>query len=231
MAASGWPEEWTRRIGRTLATLRAERAVSGRELSERCATLGHPMPRNVIANLESGRKTSLPVHELVVLATALGVPPVSLLYDVTGGPVEALPGITATPWSALLWFTGEQALWLGHRWAGGPAAAGPTPEEQERYESGAAALIWLRGHDEIALNVATQHGRVLSAFRVAEFLPEGPERDTATRYVEFERLQLLQHQEHLELWRQRMAAAGITPPPVRADLLPPSPDAVDVPDA
>lgn len=62
----------------------AERAVSGRELSERCATLGHPMPRNVIANLESGRKTSLPVHELVVLATALGVPPVSLLYDVTG---------------------------------------------------------------------------------------------------------------------------------------------------
>lgn len=229
-AGGEWAEEWTRRIGRTLATLRAERGISGRELSERCAVLGHPMPRNVIANLESGRKTSLPVHELAVLAAALDVPPVSLLYDVAGDAVEVLPAITTTPWSALTWFTGEQALWLGHRWTDDPTAR-PTEQEQHRYEAGAAALILLRGHDEIAEGVATQHHRVLSALTMADRIPDGPERDTALRYAELERLQLLKQQDHLQLWRQRMAVAGLTPPPIRPDLLPPLPATAERPHA
>lgn len=219
-APGPWPEEWTRRIGRNLAALRAERGVSGRELSERCGTLGHPMPRNVIANLESGRKTSVPVHELAVLAMALGVPPVLLLYDLPGEDVEALPDVTVSPWSAVQWFTGELPLWLGYRWGQDPPL-GPSPEEEQRYEAGAAPLIWLRGHDEIAQRVATQQLRVLASLRVADATPEGPGRDAATRYVEFEREHLLKDQEGLQSWRQRMLLAGLRLPPVRPDLLPP----------
>jgi transcriptional regulator with XRE-family HTH domain len=221
-ASGSWPEEWTRRIGRTLAALRAERGVSGRELSERCGTLGHPMPRNVIANLESGRKTSVPVHELAVLAMALGVPPVRLLYDLAGEDVEVLPDMTVSPWSALQWLTGELPLWLGYRWGEDPL--GPTPEEQQRYEAGAAPLIWLRRHDEIAQRVVIQRRRVLDSLRIADAATEGQDRDDANRFVELERQHLLKDQESLQSWRQRMLLEGLRPPPVRPDLLPPGPE-------
>jgi hypothetical protein len=59
--------------------------------------------------LESGRKRSLDIAELLILAAALGVPPVTLLFpDLPDGDVEVLPGEFVSSIAALLRFTGER---------------------------------------------------------------------------------------------------------------------------
>lgn len=54
--------------------------MSAQRLSDVCADFGADIPRNTITNLENGRKESLPFHELVVIAAALMVDPVELLF-------------------------------------------------------------------------------------------------------------------------------------------------------
>ena len=54
--------------------------LSAAGLAERCAALGMPeLNRDVIANIESGRRRSVTVDEVFVLAAALGVSPGYLL--------------------------------------------------------------------------------------------------------------------------------------------------------
>ncbi len=45
--------------------------MSAQDLADRCAEIGHPIPRNVIANMESGRRATLPLVDVLVLAEAL----------------------------------------------------------------------------------------------------------------------------------------------------------------
>lgn len=225
VGGSLWPEEWTRRIGRNLAALRALKGVSGRELSERCEALGHPMPRNLIANLESGRKTTIPVHEVVILAQALGVPPIRLLYDVSGEEerVEVLPGLTAPAWSALQWFTGEQPLHLGYRWS--PfSGLPPSREDREAWETGAEPLTWHRIHDERAAAVVAQRVAYSSALDAAGKTPNGPAREAADRAVDRGLMELRRAQYELQRWRERMTARGVIPAAVDPELLPPAED-------
>ncbi len=86
-------ESWAAAVVSTVATevcrLRTELGLSQQELAEQCTELGYPIPRNVLANLESGRRTSLHVVELLVLAEALHCIPVALLFPV--GHREAAP--------------------------------------------------------------------------------------------------------------------------------------------
>ncbi|MFQ6148584.1 transcriptional regulator [Streptomyces seoulensis] len=78
--------------------------------ADRCEQLGHPIPRNVIANMESGRRANLPLVEVMVLAAALETYPVCLVFPV--GYVEEtqeLPFQHLVPtWDALRRFTGEE---------------------------------------------------------------------------------------------------------------------------
>lgn len=85
--------------------------MSAQQLADRCAALGFPLGRSVIANFENGRRPTISVPELLVLAYALGVPPIALLFPVgREATVEPLPGRTAPTWDALRWFTGEGPL-------------------------------------------------------------------------------------------------------------------------
>ncbi|ORL86104.1 hypothetical protein A5N78_20580 [Prescottella equi] len=80
-------------------------------LSEKCSELHYPIPRSTLTNLEVGRKESLVVQELVVIATALNVPPVQLLFPgLMTEQCEFLPGQYTTAWDALKQFTGEDGL-------------------------------------------------------------------------------------------------------------------------
>ncbi|MBE7699235.1 helix-turn-helix transcriptional regulator [Oerskovia sp. Sa1BUA8] len=108
-AGRDWAARWAKRIGENLAALRKERGVSARELSERCEGLGYPIPRSTIANIESGRKRELPVQELAVLAAALNLAPLALLYD-SEHMQPVLPNKERTLGEALLWFSGEWLL-------------------------------------------------------------------------------------------------------------------------
>ncbi|GAB2474480.1 helix-turn-helix domain-containing protein [Xylanimonas ulmi] len=121
-----WAQKWAESIGESLQRLRKLRGVSAQQLSERCATIGYPIARNTIANIENGRKRDVPVQEVAVLAAALGSSPVELLFPVLSGskPVEALPNRSAYPVLALEWFAGSDRK-VGNRYIGDPYA----PEE------------------------------------------------------------------------------------------------------
>lgn len=76
--------------------------MSGAALAE---ATGGLITRDTIANLESGRKRVIDIAELIVLAKALDVAPVSLLYA-RSGDVEQSPGVVTSGLDATLWFAG-----------------------------------------------------------------------------------------------------------------------------
>ncbi|MDF3140325.1 MULTISPECIES: helix-turn-helix transcriptional regulator [unclassified Streptomyces] len=106
--------EWADRVKANVAgevrRRRKEMGWSAQELADRCEQLGHPIPRNVIANMESGRRANLPLVDVMVLAAALETYPVCLVFPV--GYVEEtqeLPFQHLVPtWDALRRFTGEE---------------------------------------------------------------------------------------------------------------------------
>ncbi|MFK0297120.1 transcriptional regulator [Streptomyces sp. NPDC090442] len=110
--------EWADRIKANVAgevrRRRKEMGWSAHDLADRCEQLGHSIPRNVIANMESGRRANLPLVDVMVLAAALETYPVCLIFPV--GYVEEtqeLPFQDLIPtWEALRRFTGEEEVSL-----------------------------------------------------------------------------------------------------------------------
>jgi hypothetical protein len=92
------------------------------ELAAACERLGHPIAVQVIHNLETGRRTTVPVTDVLALAKALDVPAVLLIAPVDPPPVdtrdkvladypldvESLPGRIVPSHVALEEITGEQ---------------------------------------------------------------------------------------------------------------------------
>ena len=103
-------DEWSSGLIRSIAIqvrrYRKERKLSARQLADRCAAIGFGIPRTVLADLENGRRQSLGVAELLVLARALDVSPVDLVFPVGYGeqvrcsPGERVPVIDAVDWWA-----------------------------------------------------------------------------------------------------------------------------------
>jgi hypothetical protein len=70
-----------------------------------------PIPRSVLANLESGRRDTVSVAEVLVLAAALDIAPIDLICPVEfDKQTKMLPGRAIDPLSAMRWFTGEWKL-------------------------------------------------------------------------------------------------------------------------
>jgi transcriptional regulator with XRE-family HTH domain len=103
-----WAKDLAKRAGRAMKTARASNTTAA-WLSERTAKLGYRVSPSVIAKLESGHRGDvLSVAELCVLAAALEVPPVALLFpELPDGNVELFPGMWFTSDDALRWFCGE----------------------------------------------------------------------------------------------------------------------------
>jgi transcriptional regulator with XRE-family HTH domain len=121
-----WAKGWTAQVAANMLAARKRQGnMSAQALSDRCAELGYPIPRSTIQNLEIGRKESISVQEAVVLAQALMVPPILLLYPLGRAEgVEVLPGVDVSAWEAVQWFIGDRRLPL--QTAG---AADDLPEE------------------------------------------------------------------------------------------------------
>ncbi|MFE1405218.1 helix-turn-helix domain-containing protein [Streptomyces sp. NPDC058770] len=106
--------EWVDQVMSTVAgevrRRRKELGWSAQDLADKCEEIGHPIPRNVIANMESGRRSNLPLVDVMVMAEALNTPPICLLYPV--GYVEDVQRLPlqhpTTALDALRWFTGEE---------------------------------------------------------------------------------------------------------------------------
>jgi transcriptional regulator with XRE-family HTH domain len=101
-----WVEGLHRRMAAAIKSARAGR--SAQWLADETERLGYPISRAAIANYESGRKKGLDVAELLVLAAALRIPPLTILFpELPDGLVEVLPDLQTTSWDAAAWFAGE----------------------------------------------------------------------------------------------------------------------------
>lgn len=200
--------QWPSRIGKAVAAEvrrhRHAQGLSAQQLADRCAALGLPIGRSVLANFESGRRPAVSVPELLVLAKALGVPPIALLFPVgRKDRIEVLPDRAAPTWEAMQWFTGESPLpteqpeGAARPWAVNTA-------EFEEWEADRAGLTDYRWHD-----------RHLSEWR--------EDRAAAARAsTEAARTALLQQAATREapLWdaRRRLRALGLQLPELPAEL-------------
>jgi transcriptional regulator with XRE-family HTH domain len=101
-----WVEGVHTRIATAIKNARVNR--SAQWLADETERLGYPISRATIANYESGRKKGLDIAELLVLAAALQIPPLAILFpQLPNGTIEVLPGMETTSWNAAAWFSGE----------------------------------------------------------------------------------------------------------------------------
>ena len=78
--------------------------MSVQQLSDAVERLGMIIQRPVLSNLENGRRDTVSIAEWLVLAAALQVPPLLLLFPVGRvDVVEPLPGVEVSPWAAVNW--------------------------------------------------------------------------------------------------------------------------------
>ena len=105
----GWAASQAAEIGRRVAERRKDLKLSAEALAERCDALGMPsFTRQVVMRLEHSRRENVSVSELSVLAAALEISPVLLIYPLGLAEVtEYLPGRRAEPFDAARWWSGE----------------------------------------------------------------------------------------------------------------------------
>lgn len=80
-AQEQWRNEYTETIGRNVREYRDRLGISAQQLSDRTEKAGFKIPRSSIANIETAAKKSYPIHEMVTLASALGLPLNNLLAN------------------------------------------------------------------------------------------------------------------------------------------------------
>ena len=167
----GWSTELTHLIGGQIQRHRKARKWSTRRLAEECTQLGIDTPRDVIVDLEIGRRAHISVAELLVIAAALGVPPVLLICPVGDTEeIEVLPGQSRPAFRAVQWLSGEGTFPDPGQGAGTVIAATPQNcgpawplalyrAHDRAIEEEARALTHARGMDERAAVAATDAER------------------------------------------------------------------------
>jgi transcriptional regulator with XRE-family HTH domain len=110
--AATWSVREAAAIGRRVARRRTALGLSAQDVADRCARLGmNSLTRQVLSRLEHGRREAVSTAELAVVAAALEMAPVLLLYPVgLADTVEYLPGRMAEPFDAARWWGDEAFL-------------------------------------------------------------------------------------------------------------------------
>lgn len=199
--------EWTAKVARTVGQevrrYRDQRGLSAEQLAQKCTTAGLPMKRPVIANLESGRRPTVSLSELLVLAKVLEVPPLLLIFPVgREETAEVVPGREVLMWEAAKWFTGEEPLpWkTPHGWA-------VSPEDWDAWEKGGEPLDRFRWQDRYFSQLSTAQGRADGHRKAAEAAedPESRRRAEGAAQREEDTARFLE----LEIRRGRRAMRGL----------------------
>jgi transcriptional regulator with XRE-family HTH domain len=184
--------------------------MSTRQLADRTAELGMEIPRSVLANLESGRRETVTVAEVLVLAAALGVAPIELICPVGfDKQTEMLPGRMMDPLAAMRWFTGE--------WKLDVSDAVTTMREPGAGEHSSTYL--LEYHDELITRLHSQEAEAHRA--VADAAKE--DADERARGEARYRMMALEEwrdfiREPLRRTREEMRERGMQLPDVPADI-------------
>lgn len=108
------PQEW----GKIIATLVGERVrkyrselnLSAQNLSNRTAALGFEVKRSVIAEMENGKRSTVSLADVFILARALAVPPIALIVPLESDDMRLLPNELLDVWKSFDWITGRKNL-------------------------------------------------------------------------------------------------------------------------
>ncbi|MFB6567362.1 helix-turn-helix domain-containing protein [Streptomyces noursei] len=195
-----WNQRIARRVGQEVARARQYttdengRRMSAQALADRCAELGHPLDRSVIAKLERGIRQSVSVADLLVLAKALDLPPLALVFPVGyEEEVEVLPGRSEHPVTGLRWASGEGVL---------PEEGPAGKRAHARWLESAIYKIrgFLKGDETVRYNRRAAKGHWVQASSA-----ESPEARRAYEQMAQNADQMVEVQErYLEVNRQRV---------------------------
>lgn len=195
-------ETWRSTIGKGVAAeirqQRKNRGLSVQELSDACTALGSPVTYSTLVNLENGRRISIDLADLLLIAKVLDLPPISLIFPPRAeSTVESLPGRTEHPWEALAWFAGETPRRT--------AAPEGTPQ---------ADLDAMRAHS-VAVHAALVSSEEAARRRriAATSLDQARSAELGTVAEQFETL-ARQDWHQLRGVRATLRAQGLTPPPL-----------------
>jgi transcriptional regulator with XRE-family HTH domain len=100
-----WAERLSTTVGANIRRIRNNIGISEQQLSERLNSLGNPIARPTINQIENGQR-AVALPEVLVIAEALGVPPGEVVFNPSERSVEALPdnwnltGAEAVEWLA-----------------------------------------------------------------------------------------------------------------------------------
>ena len=103
-------------VAAQVRTIREMKGLTREQLAARCSELGETeLTPGPIGSIETGRpdaegrrRRRITIDELLVLAKALGVPPILLLFPADSNLIELLPDTSISPQAAIDWFTGEK---------------------------------------------------------------------------------------------------------------------------
>ena len=111
-AAKKWELDLAERVGRAVAARRKALGMTAMDVAAKTASMSYPITRQAVAKIENNNRAGkVDVAELIVLAAALDISPLQLLYpDLVDGPVEVHPGKEITSLQAADWFTGNEIL-------------------------------------------------------------------------------------------------------------------------
>lgn len=111
MQSKEWQQKFADQVGKGIDNAREGR--SDQWIADRTKELGHPLSRTAISEYRRGVRKSMPVTDLMIIAQALRVPPVTLLFpNLPNGEVVLVPSTDRpTALDSLFWFTGETG-WL-----------------------------------------------------------------------------------------------------------------------
>lgn len=203
MTNSEWRSALVSRFAGQVRLHRSRLGMTQEDLANACEERGVTVSKGTLANLETGRRDSLEVVELLVLSDVLGVPPVSLLFPMGGDEttVERLPSAPVHPWEAASWFLGESPTLA-------PAAAGSPRAQLDAYRAHALAVQ----NAQVSARHAIERRQQATATADPEFRAQFLGATDA-----FEKL----HQEDLQrvqAIRSALRAQGLVPPPLPEDL-------------
>ena len=110
--AKAWELDLASRVGRAVLARRKALGLSAVQLAARTDDLGYPITRVTISKIENNaRAGKVDVAELLVLAAALDMPPVLLVFpDFPRGEVRPIPGSDSFSAEAVRWVSGEAVL-------------------------------------------------------------------------------------------------------------------------
>ncbi|MFW5415717.1 helix-turn-helix transcriptional regulator [Nocardiopsis sp. CNT-189] len=213
MSQEEWAADIAQTVGREVRRYRKKQGMSAEQLAQKCTAAGLPMKRPVIANLESGRRPTVSLAELLILGKVLEVPPLLLIFPVGRTTVtEVVPGREAPTWLAAKWFTGEEALpWKSSEgWV-------VSPEDWAAWQDGGEPADRFRWQDrqfaELRATAARADGHRKAAAAVED--PEAREREERAVRAEERTIRFLE--EEIRRGRREMRRLGLNPGELRPE--------------